>query len=246
MVLARQLGRGCPDKWIRIDRTCGAQGCLETEGLKRQVGQQDQRDRDEELLGSPWWDAGDAGTCPLVCDIHPPFLAARRSSRTWGPPCICARPSPTVCLRMPGPASSCVTCCMRWAPTCWPSAACGALSSSYAHLLGPQPTMRSSTEGAVGPPKTQFTCPASPVLGRVGWALVETGGVFLGAFSSGYGDFRPVGGMGVPKVQVFQQRGPQACSAVTSPKLHMGTFPIHYSPQWILLVKVLLMHKMLL
>ena len=106
--------------------------------------------------------------------------------------------------------------------------------------------MRSSTEGAVGPPKTQFTCPASPVLGRVGWALLETGGVFLGAFSSGYGDFRPVGGMGVPKAQVFQQQGPQACSAVTSPKLHMGTFPIQYSPQWILLVKVLLMHKMLL
>lgn len=38
--------------------------------------------------------------------------------------------------------------------------------------------------------------------------MLETGGVFLGAFSSGYGDFRPVGGMGVPNVQVFQQRGP--------------------------------------
>lgn len=150
------MGKNRQDMW--------GTGMFRDRGIEegRQVGQQDQRDRDEELWGSPWWDAGDAGTCPLVCDIHPPFLAARHSSHTWGPPCTCARPSPTVCLRMPGPASSCVTCCMRWGPTCWPSAACGALPSSYAHLLGPQPTMRSSTEGAMGPPQDSVYMPSQP------------------------------------------------------------------------------------
>lgn len=135
----------------------------------RQVGQQSQRDRDADILSSPRWDAGDAGTCSLlVCDIHPPFLATRHSSHTWVLPCTCARPSPTVCLRMPGPASSCATYCMLWGLTCWPTAACGALPSSYARFLAPQLTMRSSTEGAVGLPKILFTYPAGPAPGMGG------------------------------------------------------------------------------
>lgn len=84
--------------------------------------------------------------------------------------------------------------------------------------------------------------PSQPVLGRVGWALVEAS-VFLGAFSSGYGDFRPVGGMGVPKVQsvpAARATGMLSCHLTQTPHGHL---PIHYSPQWIPFSKVLLMHK---
>lgn len=158
-------------------------------------------------MSSSGWDAGDAGACSLlVCDIHPPFFATRHSSHTWVLPCTCARPSPTVCLRMPGPASSCATYCMLWGLTCWPTAACGALPSSYARFLAPQPTMRSSTEGAVGLPKILFTYPAGPAPGRGGLGFLEAGGVSLGAFGPGYGDFR-VGWGGGPRSRCSSREG---------------------------------------
>ena len=100
-------------------------------------------------LGSLGWGIDDTRTYSLQApDIHPPCVATRHSSRTWVPPCTCARPSPTVCLMTPGPASSGATCCMRWAPTCWPSAAFSGPPSSCALPLAPRPTTRSSTERA--------------------------------------------------------------------------------------------------
>ncbi|XP_058583309.1 transmembrane 6 superfamily member 2 isoform X4 [Neofelis nebulosa] len=96
----------------------------------------------------PDWALVFAGAVGQAPDIHPPCVATRHSSRTWVPPCTCARPSPTVCLMTPGPASSGATCCMRWAPTCWPSAAFSGPPSSCALPLAPRPTTRSSTERA--------------------------------------------------------------------------------------------------
>lgn len=117
----------------------------------------------------------------------------------------------------PGPASSRATCSMRLAPTCWPSAACGGLRSSCTHPLGPQHTTRSSTDGAMGHPRTLFTCPALPALGRVGWAF-ERKGVWLWVwwFQASRGTRRPKG-RGLP------QRGPQPRSAPVLSRLHIGS-----------------------
>lgn len=171
MVLVRQLGRGSQTDVQGQTGPVGT-GIFRDRGTGkgRQVGQKSQRDGDGDPLGSPGWDVDDARTGSLPApDIQPPCVATRRSSHTWVPPCTCAHPSPTVCPRMPGPASSYATCCMHWAPTCWPAAACCGPPSSCAFPPAPHPSTKSITEGAVGLPRTLFTHPAGPASQRVGW-----------------------------------------------------------------------------
>lgn len=104
-------------------------------------------------LSSPEWNVVDVGTGSLPApDIYPPCVAIRHNFHTWVPPCTCAHPSPTVCRRMPGPASSCATCSMHWALTCWPSVACCGQPSSSACHPAPKSSTRSSTEGTCGVP----------------------------------------------------------------------------------------------
>ena len=125
-------------------------------------------------------------------------------------PTVCAGP-PLAGLPLP------VAPCLLPTPASWP----------------PSPPREAALRGPRDSPRLCLHAqPALPLEGCFG--IFRGGGVSLGDFSSGYGDFRPVGGMGVegPKGRLFEQRGPQPYSAITSPKPHMDTLPefIHCFP----------------
>lgn len=136
---------------------------------------------------------------------------------------------------------------MRWAPTCWPIAACCGPPSSYIYPLAPRPPTKSSTDGTTGLPRTLFTQPAGAVPRRVGW--VFRGRSFVpGVFSPDCGGFKAAGGMEDPRARCSDREGYSHTQLSPLPYRHV----FFYSPRIYpllprtLLVKAVLLPKMLL